>query len=137
MPLDPVIAIDTRSWLRKSALDLRCAEADLAASPPLFEDVLFHCQQAAEKAIKSFLMFHQRPFGKTHNLRELSTSCLEIDPTLAPILERAFPLTIYAWKFRYPVDHEEPTTREVEDAWTIAREVFGSFLERLPNEVHP
>lgn len=96
MPLDPVLADRTKAWLRKSAIDLRCAEADLAAAPPIYEDVLFHCQQAAEKAIKSFLMFHQRPFGKTHDLRELSGGCFEIDATLTPILDRAFPLTMYA-----------------------------------------
>jgi HEPN domain-containing protein len=137
MPLDPVLAVDTRAWLRKAAIDIRSAEADLAAAPPILEDVVFHCQQAAEKAIKSFLTYHQRPFGKTHDLRELGRSCLEIDATLAPILERAMPLTSYAWKFRYPGAPEEPTPREAQDAWTVAREVFTTLLARLPNEVHP
>mgnify|MGYP001563583143 CR=1 FL=1 len=45
---------ETRAWFAKSRFDLRCAEADLQAVPPLVEDVLFHCQQAAEKAMKGF-----------------------------------------------------------------------------------
>lgn len=49
MPLDPVLAADTRAWLRKAAIDLRVAEADLAAAPPIREDVVFHCQQAADE----------------------------------------------------------------------------------------
>jgi len=72
MPLDPVLLLDTKAWFRKAMIDLRSAEADLAASPPILEDVVFHCQQAAERAIKGFLTFHQEPFGKTHDLRELA-----------------------------------------------------------------
>jgi HEPN domain-containing protein len=44
-----------RSWLKKAAGDLRGADIDLAASPPFIEDMLFHCQQAAEKSMKGFL----------------------------------------------------------------------------------
>ena len=121
----------------RQRIDLRGADASLAAIPPIWEDVVFHCQQAAEKAIKSFLTFHQRPFGKTHDLRELGRNCLEIDITLGPVLDRAIPLTWYAWKFRYPGTPEEPTAREAQDAWTVAREIFAAFLSRLPDEVHP
>lgn len=49
MGLDPVLVADTKGWLEKAANDLRAAEADLAAVPPLFEDTLFHCQLAVEK----------------------------------------------------------------------------------------
>ena len=87
--------------------------------------------------MKSFLTYHQRPFGKTHDLRELGRICLDIDATLAPILEQAMPLTSYAWKFRYPGTPEEPTQREAQDAWTVAREVYTTLLARLPNEVQP
>jgi len=100
MPLDLVLLSDTQAWFRKAMTDLRSAEADLAASPPILEDVVFHCQQAAEKAIKGFLTFHQQPLGKTHDLRELAKGCLRMDATLAPLLEQAVPLTWYAWKFR-------------------------------------
>ena len=51
MPHDPVLVADTQSWLRKAALDIKAAEHDLAASPPLLADAVFHCQQAAEQVI--------------------------------------------------------------------------------------
>jgi len=63
MPLDPVLVLETREWFRKASIDLRSAEADLAATPPILEDVVFHCQQATEKAIKGFLTYHQQAFG--------------------------------------------------------------------------
>lgn len=47
---DPASASEAGAWLRKAAQDLRAAEVDLAAGPPLLEDAAFHAQQAAEKA---------------------------------------------------------------------------------------
>ncbi len=47
MPVDPVLIAETKAWLRKAAYDLRAASHSLTASPPLLEDVVFHCQQAA------------------------------------------------------------------------------------------
>lgn len=61
-------------------------------------------QQAAEKALKAFLTWHDRPFGKTHNLVELGGQCVLLDATLEGVLAPAGALTEYAWKFRYPVD---------------------------------
>ncbi len=90
-------AADTRAWLARARDDLRGAEIDLAASPPLLGDAAFHCQQAVEKALKAFLTWHDRPFRKTHDLVELGAECVAIDATLEPHLRAAAPLTEYAW----------------------------------------
>src|SRR5256885_948672 len=55
----------------QGATDLRAAALDLAADPPILDDLVFHCQQAVEKAMKAFLSWHDEPFGKTHNLETL------------------------------------------------------------------
>jgi len=102
MGLDPVLIADTRDWLMKARNDLRGAQLDRAADPPLLEDVLFHCQQTVEKAFEAFLTYHQRPFRKTHNLEELGEACIVVDPTLKQSVDEAVPLTEYAWAFRYP-----------------------------------
>jgi hypothetical protein len=49
------IHVDVKAWLAKATRDLRRAEILLAVAPPDFEDALFDCQQAAEKAFKAFL----------------------------------------------------------------------------------
>ena len=46
---------DVHAWIARAHNDLRAAEVDLRASQPLLEDVLFHCQQAVEKAMKALL----------------------------------------------------------------------------------
>src|SRR5438876_10887751 len=109
MALDPVRVADTRAWLVKAASDLRGAEIDQSAVPPLLEDMVFHCQQAAEKALKAYLTWQDEPFRKPHDLPEVGDQCTGFDPTLAPLVLRATPLTKYAWKFRYPGDEPMPT----------------------------
>ena len=79
MPHDAARLDETRSWLNKASKDLRAAAHDLQAAPPLLEDVDFHCQQAAEKVLKGFLVWHEKPFRKTHSLEEIGEQCLEID----------------------------------------------------------
>ena len=135
MPHDPVRAADTRAWLQKALLDLRAGTYELGGEPSLGADVVFHAQQAAEKAMKGFLAWHDRPFRKTHNLEEIGAACAEIDPSLRGLSERAVPLSEYAWRFRYPGEPEEPSREEAEEALATAREVYEALLARLPDEV--
>ena len=137
MPDDPIRAEDTRQWICKAAADLRAADVDLAASPPLVGDALFHCQQAVEKIFKALLTWHDRPFRKTHHLEAIGETCLAVDPTLERAVDEAVPLTEYAWKFRYPGEAEEPGREEGEQALDLARRVCEAVLARLPEELRP
>ncbi|MBI2528866.1 MAG: HEPN domain-containing protein [Candidatus Rokubacteria bacterium] len=56
MPPDPIRPADTRAWLCRALDDLRGAEVDLAAAPPLLGDATLHCQEAVEKALHAFLL---------------------------------------------------------------------------------
>ena len=119
MSADKERAADTRAWLAKANADLRGATVDLAAEPPLLEDALFHCRQASEKALKSFLTWHDLPFRKTHSLEELGQACLGLDESLKALVDAAAPLTEYAWAYRYPGDLEtngRPSVRFVSSA---------------------
>ena len=135
--MEPEKAQEMREWFQKARNDLRGAEIDLSASPPLLEDVMFHCQQAAEKAMKGFLTGHDRPFPKTHDLDELGTAVQAIDASLASALDRARDLTPFAWRFRYPGTPSVPAREEAEEALAVAREVYQAILDRLPEEVRP
>lgn len=137
MPLDPGRLADTRGWLQRAAADLRGAEIDLAARPPLLGDAAFHCQQAVEKALKAFLAWHDVPFRKTHDLGELAHQCLAIDRSLEELCRRAQDLTPFAWIFRYPGDVEEPPVEDVAGAAALAREVYEAIVARLPGEARP
>jgi len=137
IPDDPVRAADTRAWLARARDDLRGAEIDLSASPPLLGDAAFHCQQAVEKTLKAFLTWHDRPFRKTHDLVELGAECVAIDAGLEPDLRGTAPLTEYAWRYRYPGDPVDPHESEVRRALDRARDVFVLIVARVPAEAHP
>ena len=137
MQPDPARLADTREWLIRASRDLRAALHDLSAVPPLLDAVVFHCQQAAEKALKAFLAWHDVPFHRTHSLEELGRQCTLIDPSLLSIVELAAPMTDYAWKYRYPGDAEEPSSEETADAIELATAVLEAVIARLPDEVRP
>jgi HEPN domain-containing protein len=137
MAVDPELTAETRAWFVKASNDLHAAEVLLAASPPLFDEALFHCQQAAEKALKGFLTWNRQAFRKTHNLEEIGEQCVSIDPALSEIVDRAVPLTEYAWKFRYPSTPYGPAPEEVFETLAIARGVFDAVLTRIPSDLRP
>jgi len=137
MPHDPARVAETRGWLVRASSDVRAAEHELRATPPLLDDIVFHCQQVAEKSLKGFLTWHDRPFRKTHSIEELGEQCLQVDPTLKGLIDRAVPLTEYAWKFRYPGEPEEPSQQEAEEALATARQVYAAIVARLPVEARP
>lgn len=137
MPHDPARVAETRGWLVRASSDVRAAEHELRATPPLLDDIVFHCQQVAEKSLKGFLTWHDRPFRKTHSIEEPGEQCLQVDPTLKGLIDRAVPLTEYAWKFRYPGEPEEPSQQEAEEALATARQVHTAIVARLPVEARP
>ena len=137
MVYDPELVAETRGWLGRAALDLRAATHEFTAVPPLLDDIVFHAQQAAEKSFKAFLTWHQTPFRKTHNLEEIGEQCVAIDATLKESVDRAVPLTEYAWKFRYPGELDTPTEEDARQSVSDAQAVYDAVLARLPDGAHP
>lgn len=134
MPYDPARIADTKGWLARAADDLQAGEQLLSGVSTLPGVAVLHCQQAAEKAMKAFLAWHDEPFRKTHDLREIGEACLAIDPALEEVVDRAVPLTEYAWKFRYPGEPESPTQNEADASLALARWVYHAIMARPPEE---
>ncbi len=131
-PLDPALREELQAWMGKARNDLRGIAVDLAAEPPLLEDALFHCQQAAEKSLKAFLTFHNQVFSKTHDLQRLAYQCARLDATLEELTDRLGTLTKYAWMYRYPGESSTPARDEALVAQALAQEVFETILRKLP-----
>jgi len=137
MPADEVRTGDTRSWLDHALKDLRRVQLLLAAAPPDVEGALFHSQQAAEKAFKGFLTWHDIGFRMVHELGEIGKQCSQADPTLTELAQRSTTLTKYAVQFRYPGAPCQPTREEAVIAEALAREVVEAVTVRLPDEARP
>ncbi len=132
MPSDPIRLADAKAWLAKADMDIKTAAHELTAAPPFTADAVFHAQQAAEKAMKGFLAWHDVPFRKTHDLAEIGHQCAGLDPSLESLLMRSASLTQYAWKFRYPGEPEEPSREEAEISIALAREVYEAIVSLVP-----
>lgn len=77
------------------------------------------------------------PFSKTHDIEQIGEACIALDASLRRSVDRAVPLTEYAWKFRCPGEAVVPAGKEGTEALRIARELYETILSRLPEEVKP
>jgi len=99
--------------LAKAKEDLKAA-GDLARSKEFSEEiVLFHCQQAAEKALKAYLDSKGTIYPKIHDLEALLSLCIEKDPAFADI-QFITSLTPYAIEIRYDEFIELPKDEVLE-----------------------
>jgi len=137
--MDEVHAALTRRWLAKAANDLRAADLVSAAPDGPLDTAIYHCQQAAEKAVKGFLIFRDEPFEKTHDIVRVVRLAERFEPTFETLVEQARLLTPLAWQFRYPseVPDDEPTRAQFEEALREAHEIYNFVLRLLPVAAHP
>jgi HEPN domain-containing protein len=126
-----------QNWLIKAQRDLAAARKLSVGPDPYLDVAVYHCQQAAEKAVKGFLVFHDQPFEKTHDVGVLVALALRYDAGMSDWLEAAARLTPYATEFRYPSALLEPSSGEFEQALEAARELNAFVLSLLPPEVCP
>jgi HEPN domain-containing protein len=71
MPLDNHFSGSPADWLRHARSDLELAGINRPDEVFLFEELRFHAQQAAEKALKAVLIAKGISPPKTHNIRML------------------------------------------------------------------
>jgi HEPN domain-containing protein len=91
-------------------------------------------QQAAEKFLKAFLTWCDKPFGRTHSLVALVGECLEFDESFQELRDAATTLTPYAVTARYPSDLPELTIEEAEEAYKLSQQVWDVVIVLLPPE---
>jgi len=124
-----------RNWLIKSSRDLLCARELAEATTPLLDSAVYHCQQAAEKAVKGFLIYTDTRFDKTHDVELLTSQASGIEPVFNNYLSAARLLTPYAIEFRYPGDFLEPETDEFNEALEAAVVILRFVSSLLPTTV--
>ncbi len=90
---------DGQAWLEQAQYDLNAARASLAAGQ--FEWACFQCQQAAEKALKGFLLMAGRSHQRVHSVSGLLDECVRLDP-LFEQLRPSVELDRYYASTRYP-----------------------------------
>jgi HEPN domain-containing protein len=129
----------TRDWLTKSAHDLHTALIVSTSPDGPLDTAIYHCQQAAEKALKGWLTWRSRPVAKTHDLIRLIANAADDTPEFAQFEEAAEILTPYVSAFRYPGLTEDamPSREEFDVALKHAQAFYDFVVDLLPTEARP
>jgi HEPN domain-containing protein len=101
-----------KQWLEKAEHDLIAAKLIIDNQPVILDIACFHCQQAVEKYLKTFLVFKNQDFPKTHNLDILLKNCSDQNPEFGTL--DTGNLEDFAVRGRYPHDFISPDAAETQ-----------------------
>ncbi len=131
MPRDRHTPGSAQDWLARARGDLALACAPLPDGG-FHEDLCFHAQQAAEKAVKAVYQSHGWPFPYTHDLAELLAGLKDRGVAVPGEVEDAAVLAAYAWESRYPGLGEPVTADEYREAVRHAEAVVAWAERAIP-----
>jgi HEPN domain-containing protein len=122
------------AWLRKAANDLEAARRILAIPDGCpFDTVCFHCQQAAEKALKAWMTLNGQAAPRTHDLEPLFQAAVKTLTGLPP-LEEIVALNPYGVQVQYLDEWLEPSEQDARSALDTAQAVYLEVRTSLPDE---
>jgi len=123
-----------KNWLEKARRDLVTAQNGFAYAEIFTDIICFHAQQAGEKFIKAYLVWHEIDFPKTHSLEDLVLLAAQQEPSLLSLQDTASRLTPYAVEIRYG-ESEELSEEDAKEAIAIAQQIKDFVFGRLPDEL--
>ena len=128
-----------RAWLIEARHDFDTA-SQIGTLPDGHLDVaIYHCQQAAEKAIKGFLAFRDHRLERSHDVERLVELASGYEPGFKNHEDAAITLTPYATAYRYPGESVvlEPSRSEFDEALKLAANLVAFVCSLLPAETQP
>jgi HEPN domain-containing protein len=123
-------------WLRVAENDRRIAQLCLDATPPAWEGAAYHCQQAAEKLLKGFLVRANTDFGRTHDLEHLGYLVMRVSSVERTLVEPLAGWTHWAVAYRYPDDlgpEPQPTLAELQSAIALIDQLRAALHALAPD----
>jgi len=120
-----------RAWLAKAGEDELSAGVLVGQEAGAPSTVCFLSQQMAEKYLKGLLVFHNEEFLKIHDLMELETLLLAVEPEIISCHEECATLNQYYVGTRYPADVPEFTFQECSDAFASALHIKEFVLKKI------
>lgn len=120
-----------RGWLEKARRDFLTAQAGLDSGRPFTDIICFHAQQATEKHLKAYLLWHELDFPRTHALEDLVLLAAQKDADFLGLKDEVTMLTPYSVEARYP-EFEEPLLEDAREMVRIARGIREFVLLKLP-----
>ena len=116
------------AWWEKAGEDELSTRAVLKEGAP--STGCFLSQQMAEKLLKGLLVFHGKEFLKVHDLLELETLLLEVEPSIQELHDDLKLLNRYYSETRYPGDYPEFDVVECRGAFEAALRIKEFVFSR-------
>ena len=116
-------------WLKIAKEDLRVSK--LLIKEDALSTVTYHCQQAAEKALKAYLVFKGKDVPRTHDLMKLVVACSKINNIFEDLDSAAELLNPFATKFRYPTEFDIPDYDDTKEAIKQAQKIVRFVLKKI------
>lgn len=123
--------LHAQKWLTKAHNDMLSAKRSIEIEPLLLDWAVFHCQQAVEKSMKSYLALNNAHIEKTHDLEFVKEETLKIDDTFKNFEFGG--LDKFAVNGRYPDDSIDPEKSEVEEFLKLAETIYSTAIGKIPN----
>ena len=127
---------EVSEWIKKAENDYAGAlHIHRRRKKPLPDLVCFHCQQAAEKYLKAFLIFKEVSFPKIHDLLALLELCQRHRSDFELWREPFELLNPYSVQLRYP--GEEASVEEARVAVQAVKQIRTFMRSCVPREQWP
>ena len=118
-----------KNWLYRAREDVAVMKELHDSNQESFTSTIcFHAQQAVEKYLKIFLIFHDVDFPRTHDVDFLLMECQKIDNKSFNIDLKS--LTEFGVSIRYPDDFYIPTVKESNEYFELTLTV-SDIIEKL------
>lgn len=122
---------DPKAWLAKARDDIKWTEANLREG--IWYGACFTSQQAAEKALKAYVIHKKGNAKKIHSLVALLEECKKLDNSFEELRHKCNKLTVYYAPTRYidVVDYAEFTEEKAREAYKFAKEIVNFVGKKL------
>jgi HEPN domain-containing protein len=121
----------SKQWIAKAKNDLLNADNNLKAEEIPLDTVCFHCQQAAEKFLKAYLVANGSSYPISHDLILILEKILPLNSSAEALRDDLALLMPYAVEIRYPDDWFMPTEEDAKEA----REAVARVMSWLQNAI--
>ena len=120
-----------KAWIEKGDHDLGTAQITYLHIPKYRDTIAFHCQQAGEKYLKSYLIFLEIPFKRTHDLIFIIGLISQKNNVTKETYDKAAELKNFAVEIRYPDTIIDLSEQDIQKAILLAKEFREYVLSRM------
>jgi HEPN domain-containing protein len=123
-------SFDVNKWIHFAQMDFDSAVALSEKFRPPLEIVCYHCQQAAEKILKAYMIAKTNTLTKTHILVDLLNTCVQYSADFDNFRNVCIKLTAFIALTRYP-SSIELTEQAMKNALKDAQDVLEFTKSKL------